>query len=377
MALSTPTINEIAANIVSDIDTQYGQTIPILAKAVFRVWAFIQAGVFIVLYKFGTENFKQRFVQTANETFLAILGEQVGIIRTPAQIWKGTGTVPVTVTGGVVQAGSQLVNNATGAVYVVNPSKAIVATPTETLTLQSAVGGDISNLSVNDTITFVNPQPGIDSTVTIATVTQEGTDEEPLEQYRQRVLDRYQKQPQGGALADYELWAEEAANVINAYPYASTTPGEVEVFIEVDNQTDGIPTQSQLDVALSSINFDPITGEANRRPVTADVTTVPITRTTFTAEVQSLSPDTPDIRAAIDAAVADLYLDKEPFIQGLSFVRNDTITNAEVSTIVQTVAAANGATITAVIVSESGVPFDIRTLGRGEKAKVTTPLTYT
>lgn len=377
MALSTPTINEIAANIISDIEAEYAQTIPILAKAVFRIWAFIQAGIFIVLYKFGTENFKQRFVQTSNSTFLALLGEQVGVVRTPSQIWKGTGTVPVTTTGGVIQAGIQLVNNQTGIVYIVNPSKVISATPTETLTLQSTVGGDISNLVVGDTLTFVNPQFGIGNTVTIATVTQEGADAEPLEQYRQRVLDRYQKQPQGGALADYELWAEETVNVINAYPYAATTPGEVEVFIEVDNQTDGIPTTPQLAAALSSINFDPITGKATRRPVTAEVTTLAITRTTFTAEVQGLNPDTPDIRTAIDEAVEDLFLDKEPFIQGLSVVRNDTITNAEVTSTVQTVAAANSAVVNAVLTKESGTPFDLRALGKGEKAKVTTPLTYT
>lgn len=377
MALSTPTINEIAANIVADIETEYGQTIPILAKAVFRVWAFIQAGVFIVLYKFGTEQFKQRFVQTANETFLALLGEQVGVVRTPAQIWTGTGSVPVTTTGGVIQAGTQLVNNATGIVYIVSPSKAIILTPTETMTLQSTVGGDISNLVVNDEITFVNPQPGIGDTITITIISQEGADTEPIEQYRQRVLDRYQKQPQGGALADYELWAEEAVNVINAYPYAGTTPGTVGVFIEVDNQPDGIPTAGQLAATLESINFDPVTGLATRRPVTAEASAFAITRTTFVVEVQTLNPDTPDIRTAIDNAVADLFLDKEPFIQGLSTVRKDTITNAEVTSTVNTVAAANGSTVNNVITKEGGVPFDLRTLGQGEKAKVTTPLTYT
>ncbi len=377
MALSTPTISEIAANIVADIEAEYSQNIPILAKAVFRIWAFIQSGVFIILYKFGTEQFKQRFVQTANETFLALLGEQVGVVRTPAQIWTGTGSVPVTTTGGVIQAGTQLVNNATGIVYIVTPSKAIILSPTETMTLQSTVGGDISNLVVSDEITFVSPQPGIGDTITITIVSQEGADIEPIEQYRQRVLDRYQKQPQGGALADYELWAEEAVNVINAYPYAGTTPGTVEVFIEVDNQTDGIPTAPQLAAALASINFDPVTGLATRRPVTAEVTTEAITRTTFVVEVQSLNPDTPDIREAIDDAVEDLFLDKEPFIQGLSIVRRDTITNAEVTSIVSTVASANGSTVNNVITKEGGVPFDLRTLGQGEKAKVTTPLTYT
>lgn len=376
MALTTPTISEIADNIIADINAEYGQTIPLLAKAVFRIWAFIQAGVFIILYKFGTEQFKQRFVQTSNSTFLALLGEQVGVNRTPAQGWTGTGTFNVITIGGTIQAGTQLVNNQTGVVYIVNPSKVIVLIPTETITMQSTVGGDIANLIIGDILNFVNPQPGIDSEVTIATVTQEASDIEPIEQYRQRVLDRYQKQPQGGALADYELWAEETVNVINAYPYAGVTPGTVDVYIEVDNQTDGIPTSTQLSAALDSINFDPITGKATRRPVTAEVNTLAITRTTFTVDIVTLSPDTPDIRTAIDSAVADLFLDKEPFILGLSVTRKDTITNAEITAIVNTVAAANGSTVSNVVSKESGISFVLRTLGMGEKAKVTTPLNY-
>ena len=377
MALQTPTINEIAANIIADIEAEYTQTIPLLAKAVFRIWAFISAAVFIILYKFGTDAFNQRFVQTANSTFLSLLGEQVGVTRTTAQQWIGTVDATVTATGGVIQAGTQLINNLTGAVYFVTVSEAIDATPTETLSVSSFEGGDITNLNVSDTLDFVNPQPGVEQTVTVASVTQEGSDQEPIEQYRQRVLDRYQKQPQGGALADYELWAEETVNVINAYPYAATTPGEVEVFIEVDNQTDGIPTAPQLAAALANINYDPVTGRATRRPVTADVTTLAIIRTTFTAEVNNLNPDTPDIRTAIDSAVSDLILSKEPFIQGLSVNRNDTITDAETTSIVQTVAAAHGSTINDVIVREAGTPFSLRTMGQGEKAKVTTPLTYT
>ena len=371
MALQTPTLSEIAANIVSDIEAEYSQTIPLLQKAVFRVWALIQAAVFIILYKYGTDAFNQRFVQTANETFLSLLGEQVGVSRTPAAKWVGTVTATVTATGSVLAAGVQLVNNNTGIVYATTISEAIDSTPTETLQVTSLTGGDLSNLQVGDTITFVNPQTGLNPDVTVATVTTEGSSQEPIEQYRQRVLDRYQKQPQGGALADYELWGEEAPNVINVYPYAATTPGEVDVYSEVDNQTDGIPSAPQLLIVSSYINYDPITGRATRRPVTAEVNSYAISRTAFTTTVVTLNPDTSDIRAAIDDAVEALFLTKEPYIQGLSVTRNDTISDAETTATVQAVAAANGAVISDVVVNEGGIPFDIRTMGRGEKAKTT------
>ena len=104
---------------------------------------------------------------------------------------------------------------------------------------------------------------------------------------------------------------------------------------------------------------------------------IPKEITIFTVEVDNLNPDTPDIRTAIDDAVEALFLTKEPFIQGLTVTRNDTISDAETTAIVQTVAAASGSVISDVIVKEGGIPLDIRTLGKGEKAKVTTPLTYT
>ena len=367
MALTTPTIKEIQSNIINDLEIKLGQTIPFLSKLVFRILAYALAGVWIILYKYGVDQFNQRFAQLALDFYLVLLGEIIGVVRQPATTWKGEAEFTSTTTG-TLQPNTQLVNNNTGVVYLVTEAATLIS-GTVTIKLVSTTGGEIGNLDVADVLTFVSPPPGVADTAEISLITIVGEDLEDLEVYRQRVIDGYQKKPQGGALADYELWAEEAPNVINAYPYAGSDPAEIDVYIEVDNQTDGIPTAAQRTATLAYINFDPITGKATRRPVRAIVSVLPISRSAYDVEVIGLTPDTADIRSAIETGLSALFLSKENYIQGLSISRNDTISRSEAQSIVQAVAQQNEATVSNVIVRKSGTIIDLDVLDPGEKAK--------
>lgn len=368
MALTSPTIVEIQNSIISDIETRFGQTIPALAKSVFRILALIFAGVWIVLYHFGTDAYKQRFPQTANDFFLQILGELLNVFRQAATTWEGEGEVESTTTG-TLPPGTQLINNNTGVVYLTK-TETVLAVGTVTLELQAGDGGAIGDLQLGDTIDFVSTPSGLAESVEITLISIVGEDQEDIEVYRRRVLDAYQKKPQGGASADYEQWAEEAPNVINAYPYVGPLPGQVYVYIEVDNQTDGIPTAPQLVVALAYINFDPDTTRATRRQTGAEVFTQAISRRVFDVEVVGLSPDTSENRAEINTALTEYFLQKEPYILGLSITRNDTVSKSGVQSVVQIVVDSLGATISAANLTESGTPVDQEVLGEGEKGKL-------
>lgn len=367
MALPTPTLLEIQAIIVSDLETKFSQTIPLLPKSVWRIVALIIAGVWIILFKYGSDAFKQRFPQTANDFWLEVLGQLLNVFRQAATTWTGQGDVVSTTTGTLVP-GTQFIYNKTGQVYLTTAEK-ILTVGTLTLDLKAGEGGALGDLQISDVINFVSPVPGLAETVDITVVTIDGEDREDREVYRRRVLDAYQKKPQGGASADYEQWSNEAPNVINSYPYPGTRPNQVFVYIEVDNQTDGIPTAPQLVVALAYINFDPVTGKAIRRQVGAEVSTIAISRRTFDVKIVGLSPDTSENRAAIDDALAEHFLEKAPYILGLTITRKDTISQAETQSIVTIVVGTLGATISSSVLSESGTPVDQAVLGEGEKAK--------
>jgi uncharacterized phage protein gp47/JayE len=368
MALTTPTISEIAENTIADLESEYGQSVPLLSKAFFRIWARIRAAVVITLWKYSIDAYKQRFAQTANRQYLMYIGHQRGIDIDLASAWTGTGSVVCT-EGGQIKAGTQAINNSTGVVYTVQTNTSITL-PATIIPLKAASSGSAGNLNVGDTIALVSPPPGVGKSVVITAVTTQGEDEQDIESYRQEVLDRYRKQPQGGALCDYELWAKDAPHVLAAYPYTGVTPGTIKVYIEVDNQPDGIPTEDQLADALDAINLDPKTRKATRRPATAEVSTESITRTGIIVTVVNLYPDTDATRALIEAAATTVVQKKEPFIQSVSQKRDDTLTDSEVTTDVVTVAREVGAMVNDIRLYEDDILFDVRTLGEGEKLKI-------
>jgi uncharacterized phage protein gp47/JayE len=371
MAITSPKLSEIQAQIVSDIESKTSQTIPLLSKAVWRIWGFALAGVWLILFKYGTDAFKQRFAQTASRKWLIIAGEQIGVFIQAATVFEGEAEVESTTDTGTLDADTQLVNNNTGVVYTIDTT-VVKAIGTMTFDLTATVGGEIGDLQVGDTIDFVTPIPGLANTAEITVITTSGEDEEDLETYRGRVIDGYQKKPQGGASADYEQWGLEAPNVINIYPYANILPGIVDIYVEVDNQTDGIPTSAQLDATEQYILFDPTTGSAKRRPVTAELNILAITRSSFDVEITGLSPDTPDIRNTIEDAIDQNLAAKEPYIQGLTITRNDTISQPELFALIQTTAAALGSTISSVTVELLSVAINLHVLDAGEKAKTGT-----
>jgi len=370
MALNTPTISQIAANVVGDIEAKLGQAVPLLQKAVFRVMGAAYAGIWTLLYKQGSWLYNQTFPQLASEKYLELLGENKRVIRSPGVPWAGTMTVVVT-TDGTLYAGSQLIDNQSGVIYLVTTSTS-VTTPSHVVPIKATTLGEISALQVGQIIDFVAPLGFVDSEVTIASTTTDAADQEDLEDYRARVIDAYQKQPQGGALADYEKWAEETPDVVNAYPYSGSLPSEVDVYIEVGDTVDGIPTAPQLAEALSYILYDPITGIADRAPVSDEVTTIAIARTGFNVDITGLSPDTPEVRSAVSTSLTNYFLGRAPYILGLSVQKVDVITSTSANAAAEGAASALGSTFTAFALKEGATPITSRTLGEGEKSKLGT-----
>lgn len=375
MPLPSPTLSEITALIVGDIEAALSQTIPVMPKAVWRVFARAIAGAWLILYKFGNALHRERFVQTASLTYLKYIGEMVRVFQRQASTWQGTATISATGSTGSIPAGTQFVYSSSGIVYTLDTG--IFITPgTLTLALTSGTSGDIGTLSNGSVLDIVTPLPGVGMTATVTATTTSGDDAESVEAYRQRVLNAYQRKPQGGASADYEQWGMEAPNVIHIYPYTASTPGQVDIYAEVDNQVDGIPTSDQLDEIEEYCWYDMQTGRGSRAPMTAEIIMHPISRRIFDIEIVSLSPSSPAIRDAIDSALADYMTEREPFVRGLAGKRQDTISQVEIQYIVFSVIQPLGATVSKVHLADLTGRIDLHVLGAGEKAKLGT-VSYT
>lgn len=394
MSLSTPTTKEIADNIIAQLEASLGQSIPILPKSFLRVLSKVLAGVFILLYKYAGFMFLQIFVQTASASVTTVNGKEVSpllawgrligvgdpVVSTSAELVID---VIVEVQTGTLPSGTQLVSTDNGVTYLtigaVLLNAAVVQATVRAASDQSggSGAGDIGNLDPGAILSFANPLANVSRNTAVSAQTVTGADGESTEAYRQRLIDRFQKRPQGGAYADYEQWGEEVAGIINVYPYTSDCPGQVDVYaeatVESSGDPDGIPTPAQLQAVLDSIFLD-LNGLNTRRPANALVNSFPVTRTGFDVVVSGLVVDNlAQVQTDVTTALDEYFLSREPFIVGLSVPpRSDRITSSAVGGVVDDIVSAAGGIFTDAAVTQNTVPVVTFSLGIGEKAKAAT-----
>jgi len=78
------------------------------------------------------------------------------------------------------------------------------------------------------------------------------------------------------------------------------------------------------------------------------------------------------VQASITAAIEEYFLEREPFISGLSVLpRRDRITESAIAGTTEDIVSAAGGIFTSLVVKEGSTPFTLRTLDKGEKAKAT------
>lgn len=393
MSLSTPTTKEISDNIIAQLEATLNQTIPLLPKSFMRVLAKALAAVFILLYKYGGFIFLQMFVQTASAkdtTFNGVIvnpltfwGRLIGV-GDPVAATNAELLIDITVTNqtGSLPSGSQLVNSDNGVTYI-TIGEVLLDAPTVQATIRAAAdqaggggAGALGNLDPGDFVSFANPLPNVSRVATVDSQLVTGANGESVEAYRQRVVDRFQKRPQGGAYADYEGWAEEVAGILNAYPYTGL-PGQVDVYTEATEASsgspDGIPTTAQLQAVLDNINTDQ-NGLASRRNANTFVNSLPIARQSFDVVVSGVTgvSNLSQTQADITSALSEYFRSTEPFIPGLSVPpRRDQITSTRVSATVEDIVTAAGGTFTSATFDISGFTgsLAVYVLGEGEKAK--------
>lgn len=394
MALSTPTTQEVADAIIASIEGELGKTFTLLPKSFTRVLAKALSGVFVLAYRYAGWTYLQMFVAHASWRETTVNG----VTLRPLVEWGrlvGVGD-PVAATNAVVfilfnvpnpdsstlPAGTQLVHPSSGVIYITQTAVTLDAglKTVEALAASDPDGnggsGTIGNRVVGDVLKWANPLPQLSvEGATVVNTTTSGIDAESEAAYRQRVVDAFAAPPQGGAYADYAIWATSVPGIINAYPYTGRYPGIVNVFIEASEATaaneDGQPTGDQLEQALEACQFDQ-GGGPSRRPIGALVNVSSISRQAFDVSVQGLAAsDTALAQQSIEEALDDYLRSRGPYIQGLTRLpRADRITESAVAGVVDEAASGVGATVNSVELNVLGSQLSAYTLNAGEKAKL-------
>jgi uncharacterized phage protein gp47/JayE len=376
MAMPTiPTVAEIRARIISDMETAIGQTVPWLPKALTKVIAGAIAGIDILLYNSILWVYSQAFPDTADYDALVLLGKLVSIVP--------TGAVKAVITANVYGTNGESV--AAGTTYFSTPGRSVYQVTTGgtiagglfLATLTALTAGEAANVANGVELSIVTPDTALTGSAIVVGTTTDGEDAESEEQFRVRVVARYKRRHTGGSPADYYLWGLEAPHFIWVSPVAGDAPGDVWVYGEVDNETDGIPTSAQLLTLAAYLTTDPATGLATRKPIGDTISCFPITRKVFNFEI-NISNSSTTTETAITAAIAEYLASLAPYNEGVTLERADAVTNTGTSSAANDVAKEAGAVILQLTVREASTGGEANNymLYGGEKAKIGTA-TYT
>ena len=398
MSLENKTIAQINQLIIDQLEAQLGQTIPILPKAFIRILSKVLAGVFIILYKVSQWIFLQIFVATASWDEVEIYGTKIRPlvewgrllgVGDPLPATQAELELEITVNsvGETLPAGTQFTSDINGLIYITQQDYTLTAGP-DTIEVICVTGGILGNLEIAQELSTVITGGIIGDTATITNIIVAGVDAESESEYRQRVVERFQLQPQGGALADYRIWASDVAGVLQTYIYTGDPPSYVLVYVAGDPSiyADRIPSAGLLDLVGAAITYDPETGLATRKPLTAIIdpagdgtysNILPVSILTFDIEITDLITDNIiDTKAAIRIALDAYFLSREPYIIGLTPPpAKDKITQSAIIGIISDIVEADNGSFTTAILYVATIITPSHTLEQGELCELD-QLTY-
>lgn len=351
--ITIPTLSQLYTDVISDLESEYSTSIPLFGKVFLRALAAVQAGKLKIYYLVIGNLQKNIFVDTAEPEIIGGTLERFGRVklgRNPFPAQAGQYTVEVTGNiGSTVPQGTTFKSNDDsvnpGKLFVLDVAYILVAT-TDSITIRALEAGLESKLAVGDQLTATAPIAGVNKLVSVTTETVEPLAAEDTEDYRQKAIEAYQLEPQGGAASDYRIWAADAQGVQRVYAYARTgDSAEVNLYVEatVADSTDGkgTPSASLLSDVEDVVEFDPDTtkplNERGRRPLgVLEVHYLPITVKEITIEITGFVGLTGAIQTQIFNAVKARIDLIRPFVAGADVLEEkDDILS--VNTIINTI----------------------------------------
>jgi len=344
-----PTLVALYNEIINDLQTEFGVVISNFGKAWLRGFAATQAKK-LKLFYLALGNVQNNTNPITAEPAavggtLERWGAVKGLTINPATQGQYSCTVTGT-TAAVIPAGTTFKSDDSsqnpGYLFRLDTAYTMPST-TGTITLRALTAGTESLLAVTDTLTSTTPIINVNSTATVSAVSVSPVAAETTEEFRARILLAYQLSPQGGAPADYVLWASDAAGVRTSYPYATSgSANEIDLYVEailIDSMGPpykGVPTSSILTDVESVVETDPDTGIGRRPLGVFAINVLPIDPKDLTIQIDSGGTITAAQQALIISALTEAIYDIRPFIAGVDSIasRNDTISTFGIGNVI-------------------------------------------
>lgn len=298
MPFTRPTLNEIVDRIKGDFKT--GLKLPaILKRSFLDVFAKAFGGASHTLHGHITSSVDDKFFpDTGDEETVIRWGTNFNVIRKDANFAQLTLRFAGT-TGGTLTLPTKLVRS-DGIIYALDAETVVPAAGTVDALVICETEGEIGNMENGDTLNLQSAAPGVDSEAEVIATVIEGEDQEELENYRTRVLERMQDPPSGGTVTDY-------------IAFAKTVPGITRVWVLPNNLGQGTVGTTFVEDGNSPASIIPSAAKVQEvqetvdelKPVTADHTAFAPIEFEMNPEIQ-LKPNTTDVQNAVIAELNDL-----------------------------------------------------------------------
>jgi Baseplate J-like protein len=344
MAAQIPTLSQLYTDILSNLESELNITIPLVGKNFLRALAAVQAAKLKLYYLAIANVQKNIFVDTADPESIGGTLERFGFVklgRYPFTAQPGSYQVDVTGSvGGIISANTVYKSNDdalnASQLYILDTQYTIVAGLNQII-LRALEPGLDSKLSIGDQLTSTEPIANVDSIGTVSAETTTPLAPESIEDYRDKAIEAYQLEPQGGAGADYRLWSKDAQGVKQSYPYAKTGfSNELELYVEatIADSTDGkgTPPAAMLLAVESVVEFDPNPvpplNERGRRPLgILNIDYNPVTIRVVDIIITGYIGLTPAIDNSITSAIEAALAEIRPFVDSVDILanKNDTM----------------------------------------------------
>jgi uncharacterized phage protein gp47/JayE len=297
MAYNRPTIIQLMKQQSVDLSAQLNIPVAQVSRSNAGVIAKVQAGGLHGVYGYLSYLIEQQFEDTADENYFSRRASIRGIPKKLAT--KAGGTAQVNGFEGAAISAGTVLQRSDNERYVVSIG-ATIEQGSAIVDIEAENTGSLANTSEGEELQFVTPIAGIESQA-ISKEIVGGEDEESLESHRSRVLEQIREPPHGGNISDYKQWAKATVGVSvgEVWPQSKWLgSGTVGVFFILENGD--IPTDAQVLVVQTHVEQE--------APVTADVYVMAPTESLVDISISGLTPDTPTVRAAINAELADLFI---------------------------------------------------------------------
>jgi len=354
MAVQIPTLSELYNDILADLENELSINIPLFGKIFLRGLAAVMAARLKLYYLAIAKLQKNIFPDLADPESTGGTLERFGMVKLGRSRFAArSGSYVVTVTGtsgSLIKAQSTFKSDDTalnpGILYILDADYTMPGA-TGSITLRALTSGLNSQLIVGNTLTSTAPIANVNSLATVTSESISPLSQETIEEYREKIVQSFQLEPQGGSVTDYRIWSADAQGVDTVYPYAkSGFENEINVFVEatIADSTDGkgTPSATILSDVEDVIEFDPDTSkpldERGRRPLGVFLVNVlPVTPLDVDITISSYVGLTPTIQASILAAITDALSRVRPYVAGadVEAQKNDIFGEFNISFIIQ------------------------------------------